>query len=128
MLARLPDSHIRVDFVGGRAILLGPFPVVVHPATIAATYSIYAVNSLLLGESTRGGVILDGLHTLLSRGGSKGPTGTAASLVPGDNQSGCSVRVFTSRPVDTNKVFYLICSLSKFILVGGNDGLVTFSD
>ena len=40
------------------------FPVKVHPATIAALSIGFTVDTLLLGEADRGGIVSDGNHRL----------------------------------------------------------------
>ena len=73
-------SLVLVGCVSLRADFLGHLPVVVHPATVAATRSRVTVDTFLLREAHWLRVLLDGLHSFLHCSCSEGPAGTAASL------------------------------------------------
>ena len=72
---------IWIVFVGLSADFFGHFPVVGHPATVAAIGIIVAVNALLLGKANWLLVVLDSLNGLLDSGCGEGPARTAVSLV-----------------------------------------------
>ena len=72
---------IWIVFVGLSADFCGHFPIIGHPATVAAIRFIVAVNALLLREANWLLVVLDGLNGLLDSGCGEGPAGAALSLV-----------------------------------------------
>ena len=74
-------SLIWIGVIGLSADFLSHFPVAGHPATPAAVGPFVAVNAFLLGKADWLFVILNGLHSLLDSGRSKGPAGAAVALV-----------------------------------------------
>ena len=79
--AFLCSGLIWIVFSGLGADFRGHFPVVGHPATVAAVRFFVAVNALLLRKANWLLVVLDGLDGLLDSGCGEGPAGAAASLV-----------------------------------------------